>query len=310
VARLTGLSADIIRAWEKRYGVVEPVRGPRGARLYSAADVEHLRLLGRVVDSGRAIGDVARLTPQDLRALVGAERTPPPAASTDSAAAVNGVVGYVLAALEEDNVARMDQALGEALLVLGMREFVRQIVCPLLKAVGDRWERGELSVADEHLVSGVLRNLLTGLLRTRSATRGPLILLATSAGERHEFGLLIAALVLLDGGCRLHYLGVDLPVQEIAAAAQRASVTVVGVGVVNGENHRNAVQQLRLLDRLLSPATELWLGGREAKAVAQALHSARIRVVDDLESLQLHAGRLGAAGLRGSVEHEQPKTTA
>src|SRR6185369_2194498 len=173
VARMTGLSADLIRAWEKRYGVVTPVRGPRGSRVYSAADVAHLRLLARVVASGRAIGDVARL---DGEALEGLLRDSRGSAATGRAATL---LGRLVDALEQFDVVHLDRQLADALLALGVRDFVRDVAAPLLVEVGERQADGRLTIADEHLVSGIMRNLLSALVRMRAVGTGPAIVLAT-----------------------------------------------------------------------------------------------------------------------------------
>ncbi|MEO8603944.1 MAG: B12-binding domain-containing protein [bacterium] len=293
MSRLTGLSPDVIRAWEKRYAVVSPTRGPRGARLYSAADVAQLRLLRQVVGSGRAIGDVARLARHDLESLV--EVPAPPAAATGTPAAVGeAVIARSIAALEAFDSAGLDRVLGNALLAVGTREFINQVACPLLSEVGQRWGDGRLSVAEEHLLSGVMRSLLIGVLRTRSGNAAPTVLLATPAGERHEFGLLLVALLVADAGLNLCYLGPDLPAAEVAVAARRSNAAVVGLGLVNGDNQRAAIAEVRRVERELSPATELWLGGREAAAVAAHVGTSRAMVLDRLAALDSELARVRA----------------
>jgi DNA-binding transcriptional MerR regulator len=123
VARLTGLSPDIIRAWEKRYRVVAPMRGPRGARLYTADDVRHLRLLGQVVASGRAIGDVAELGAAALAALLTTTldaTAPPPGAGTPGES-TEKAVAEALAAIERFDAAAVERRLGDALIAFGDR---------------------------------------------------------------------------------------------------------------------------------------------------------------------------------------------
>ena len=232
VTRLTGLSADVIRAWEKRHGVVTPVRGPRGARLYSTRDVQHLRSLERVVSSGRAIGDVAKLSTQELDALV----VPASSVAADQSNVAGNVIERALDAVRHFDSAALDRHLGDALMAMGSVEFVRSVVSPLLVEVGDLWNRGHVSIADEHMVSGTIRNLLSGLLRSRAPTNKPTVLLATPSGERHEFGLLIAALLVTDAGIGIFYLGVDLPAAEIASAATRCDADVVALGLANKDN--------------------------------------------------------------------------
>jgi DNA-binding transcriptional MerR regulator/methylmalonyl-CoA mutase cobalamin-binding subunit len=297
VSRLTGLSPDVIRAWERRYQVVAPQRGPRGARLYSSADVARLRLLKEVVRSGRAIGDVAKLKPAELARLSEPDGVAVPArhlASGDTDA-----IAQTLAALARFDPVAVDQHLSEALIALGTRAFCRRIAAPLLEETGRRWSDGRLSVAEEHLLSGSLRNLLAGVLRIRAAVGGPVVLLATPSGERHEFGLLLAGLTVADAGVTACYLGTDLPAAEISAAARRAQAVVVGLGIVNGENHA-AVEDVTRVERELPAGTELWLGGRCARDFGAQLPRSRAIVLHDLDDAERELERVRMAPRRGS----------
>lgn len=295
VARLTGLTPDIIRAWERRYGVVAPTRGPRGARLYSGADVTQLRLLGQVVASGRAIGDVARLSRAALEEMVGpAVVEAPPARASAGAAPAGDVLHQAVAALERFDGAALDRGLGDALVALGSRQFVEQVVVPLMTDLGERWRDGRLSIADEHLLSGMMRNLLAGVLRSRGNVGRPTVLLATPTGERHEFGLLLAGLTIAESGCGLCYLGIDLPAAEVVAAARRSGAAVVGLGITNGETVEAMAAEVRRVERDLPATTELWIGGRGAAAVAAHLATSRAVVVDQMRLLENEVARLRA----------------
>jgi DNA-binding transcriptional MerR regulator/methylmalonyl-CoA mutase cobalamin-binding subunit len=292
VARLTGLSADLIRAWEKRYGVVAPIRGPRGSRLYTARDVAHLRLLAKVVGAGRAIGDVAGLKRSALEALLGdgGERS----ATSDVAPAL---LERLIEALERFDLFALDRQLTEALVALGARSFVRGVAAPLLVEVGLRQSDGRLSIADERLISGLMRTLLSGLIRSRRAFDGPSIILATSSGERHEFGLLLVSLLILDAGLVVYYLGGDLPPDDIVSAARRARAAAVGLSFVNAENRVHAVAALRTVERGLPPHTELWIGGRDAAETRAAAGGTRAMVLDDLDLVERETARLRAVTL-------------
>lgn len=301
VVRLTGLSADIIRAWERRYGVVSPIRGPRGARLYTTADVSHLRLLARVVDSGRAIGDVAGLSSAELEALASSQQ---PNADTAGAVAPSlagptAVVEQVLAAIERFDVVQTERLLSDSLVALSSGPFARSVVAPLLEEVGQRWSAGQLTVADEHLLTGVLHNLLSALIRSRTGTAQPHVLLATPAGERHEFGLLLVSLLLLDSGLGLRYLGIDLPAADIVAAARRSRAAVVGLSLVDAGNRDQAVEQLKNIETALPQTTEIWLGGRDAAFVARHLGQTRALVLGGLDTTTNELVRLREAFAAG-----------
>lgn len=295
VAALTGLTPDLIRAWEKRYAVVAPIRGARGARLYSADDVDHLRLLARVVGAGRAIGDVAALSRRELGALV--QRTPPglePRAEVPPAVAQNPFVTRLverLAAFDEPGAARL---LGDAVVALGARAFVHDVAVPLLHHVGALWAEGRLSIAAEHLLTTTLRALISGLMQRRPST-GAVLLLATPTGERHELGLLLLAFLALDAGVGVVRLGAELPAAEIALAAERCSACVVGSSVVDSGNRVRAAREIEALQAALPARVELWLGGADARYTAAETRNFRGLVLDDLEAAENELARVAAS---------------
>jgi MerR family transcriptional regulator, light-induced transcriptional regulator len=295
VAAMTGLTPDLIRAWEKRYAVVAPVRGARGARLYTAGDITHLQLLARVVGAGRAIGDVATLRPAELERLVaqsapdgqglGSRQTPPPREL---------FVTQILERLERFDHAAVTRLLGDAVVGLGASTFIREVAVPLVHRVGALWADGELSIAAEHLLTGTLRNLLAGLMHQHRAQASRPVLLATPAGERHEIGLLLVALQALDTGVKVAYLGVDLPAAEIAAAAERTRACVVGLSLVAGENRAHAIHEVETIQSALSGDIELWLGGADAGRVASRVKAFRGLVVDSLSATETELARIAA----------------
>jgi DNA-binding transcriptional MerR regulator/methylmalonyl-CoA mutase cobalamin-binding subunit len=291
VARLTGLSPDLIRAWEKRYAVVSPVRGPRGARLYSADDIQHLRLLGQVVSSGRAIGDVAGLSMRELAELAVPVLVPAPepiVAAPDDARVVEELLG----AIERFDGRKLEEQLGAAVLAFGDRHFVRRVAVPLLTLIGQRWEKGRLPVAAEHLTSSAVRNLIGGLLRNRGPSDHPTVLLATPSGERHEFGILLIALLLRTGGVGVHYLGPDLPSAEILGAAAQIEPVAVGLGLVDQGNAARARSEVRAIEAGLNAGTELWLGGRAAADLYDVIAPTRAQVFSDLDAVEIAIERL------------------
>lgn len=288
-ARQTGLTPDLIRAWEKRYAVVAPRRGPRGARLYSADDIARLRMLRQLVNAGRQIGDIARLAPRELQALAANETRPderPEARVPDR----------LLQALERFDADAIYRELGQSLLAIGAAAFVREVAGPLLIDVGERWADGRLSIADEHLVSGLMRNLLGGLVHARSGRSGPRIILATLPGEHHDLGLVMAGLLAVDAGLSLYFLGAEVPVEDIVRSARRAEAAVVGLSLVDGGNQARALTGIRGVARGLPASSELWLGGRAAAPIARQLGSRRALVLSDTVRLETELQRVRDAG--------------
>ncbi len=297
VSQLTGLSPDILRAWEKRYQVVSPRRGPRGSRLYSGEDVAHLRLLANLVAEGRSIGDVARLDRRELERL-SAAKISSQVETTAADTAGDRVVEQAIEALDLFDSGRLHRVLSDALVGFGIARFIDSVANPLLRVVGQMWSDGNLSIADEHLVSGVLRGLLSGILHSRGPNSGQKVLIAAPSGERHEFGALIAALIAADAGLEVTYLGGDTPGAEIADSADRCGARAVVLGLVNTENHDKALDEIRTVAAKLPVTTELWIGGEDAAAVAAEVNLSSIRLIESLDLLRAEVVRLRAENPR------------
>jgi methanogenic corrinoid protein MtbC1 len=294
VAARTGLTPDVIRAWEKRYGVVAPIRGARGARLYSSADIAHLRLLAHVVGTGRAIGDVATLSRSALERLATPRGLDDRASEGSEAVSPREeIIVRVMDRLVTFDEASVMRLLGDAVVALGIPIFVQDLVVPLVHRIGARWAEGEQSIGEEHLLTGTLRNLLGGLLHNRATTGRPIVL-ATPAGERHELGLMLVALLAREAGVPVVYLGVDLPAPEIVLAAERARAVVVGSSIVGTENRDRATRELEALQIALPLECELWLGGADAGPVASGIGAFRGLVLDTLSATETELARLVA----------------
>ena len=295
VTTMTGLTPDLIRAWEKRYGVVTPLRGARGARLYSAADIAHLRVLGRVVAAGRAIGDVAALSATELAALAAQDAAQDGERLRATRAPRDPLVTRVSELLATFDQGALGRLLGDALLALGPRTFVHEVVIPVVHHVGADWAAGDVSIGGEHLLTATLRALLSGLIQNRARSGRPVVL-ATPSGERHEIGLLAVALLVLEAGRNVVYLGVDLPAAEIVEAAGRTRACVVGLSLVSSDNRAAAAREVMELAKALTGDVELWLGGSDAIRVAPRTRSVRALVVNDLNQAEAELQRIATSG--------------
>jgi MerR family transcriptional regulator, light-induced transcriptional regulator len=295
VTRRTGLTQDLLRAWEKRYEAVRPYRTTTARRLYSDEDVERLRMLKILVDGGRRISDVARLSAGELRTLLEADASQaavavPPRVGRhrDGGDAGQACLAKCIAAVDD-----MDRRALESALAIGSFELTapllrRQVLEPLIASLGDRWESGQWRVAQEHLASAVVRAALWDLIRrTDPGVTGAALVVATLPGHRHEFGALLAGTIAAEQGWEVVYLGVDLPAEEIAAAAQRRGARVVVLSLVYPQGDARTAQEIERLRYLLGPETKLLAGGRAAESYRESLLSAGALVAGDLQALGL-----------------------
>ena len=280
VAKITGLSLDTLRAWERRYQAVAPERSDRG-RQYRPAHIERLLLLGQLVQKGHAIGGIASLTDQDLKNLL----TQQPSQPTPEREPLSDILAPVLSAIESFDSARAGDELSRLAAVLSPRDLVYQVAVPLMLEVGIRCHNGTLAIAQEHMLSQMLRNLLGSMIRLfRPSSPAMKMVLATPAGESHEFGILASAMLASMAGIEPVYLGPDLPALEIANVAQRVSAQVIllGVTVIT----ENTGDEVRAVASAMPEAGELWVGGASC-ADLDLTHLGRKTVwIKDLPALE------------------------
>lgn len=255
VVRLTGIAPDTLRAWERRYGAVEPDRTEGNARRYSDAAVKRLVLLRTLVLGGHAIGDIARLDEAALTAMIGApaavERVPDPMARFRD--------GYLAALVRFDASATEASLLG-ASRTFPPRELVLEGLVPIMREVGDRWHAGTLTIAHEHLATQQIRTLLESGLSTHAFSPGaPKILFAAPDEHRHDLGLLFAASLASLHDLKPVMLGAEVPVPEIASAAERTHAEVAVLACARG---LTAAEKKTLPARIraLAARCETWLG--------------------------------------------------
>ncbi len=214
VSDLTGVNAITLRAWERRYGLFEPVRKSSGHRLYTQ---EHIDLINRVVgllERGMRIGQVKTyLEEERSRSESGAERE------------IDGwsrYLNHMVASVIRFDEAGLEETYGEALSLYPVETVTENLLTPLLRELGRRWQQGEGSVAEEHFFAFYMRNKLGARFHHRvRARRGPILLLACLPGDRHETGLLLFALAANEAGFVTVMLGADMPLDELPAAARK-----------------------------------------------------------------------------------------
>jgi DNA-binding transcriptional MerR regulator/methylmalonyl-CoA mutase cobalamin-binding subunit len=264
-AQATGLTVETLRAWERRYHVVEPLRDASGRRVYRPEDVLRLRRLREATDQGHPISRLAPLSDERLLALLD---TPADRRSEGTAGAL---VRRILDAAAQFRAEDCEQAVTLAVSLLPPPQLVSEVLQPLLREVGERWHRGELSISQERLVSKVVgRHVGLMLDAYDRAARYETVVFATLPGERHELGLLMSAMLCASRGFKVHYLGPDLPPAEIARFAREVNAAIVALSVVLRERLGEVPQQLASLAAELPAGTAIWIGGSASPALLEA----------------------------------------
>jgi DNA-binding transcriptional MerR regulator len=301
-AKLTGISVDTLRAWERRYNAVIPARTERG-RLYDERAIRRLLLLKSAVESGRSIGQVASLPDAELEELErnaqSFSRKPeipsPPEPATP-------VLQPLLDAIGAYDYAAANDELGRLALLLHPNELVHRVVLPLMRLTGENWENGVFQIAQEHMLSGCVRNLLGGLVRLQKGGPGAhRMLFTTPPGELHEFGILAASLLAVGHEFEVAYLGPNLPAREVLQAVAKSWPHAVVLGIMKTNAMPTVVEEVRLLAAELPSTTELWLGGSGASTVSNGLTRDGLLVLQDLTHFERHLTRLKATFSRESI---------
>jgi DNA-binding transcriptional MerR regulator len=233
LSRRTGVSKELLRAWERRYGLFHPERTEGGLRLYSADDERRVRMMQAEMAAGISAAEAARIV-----ASAGAPREE---ASHD---ALEAASERLARALDDLDAERAHSALDAALTAFMVDSVLTGVVLPYLRDLGRRWERGEVSVAQEHFASSLIRSRLLGLARGWELGEGRRALLACAAGEQHDLALIAFGLALRTRGWRIAFLGADTPAESVAEAAERLNPALVVIAAVSSDAFRREEAQL------------------------------------------------------------------
>ena len=236
LSRRTGVKPDLLRAWERRYGLLEPERSAGGFRLYAPGAVDRITAMQEQLARGLSAAEAARLA-----LLEGA--------APSQSASLDVLVAELGAALEDYDEPRAQTVFDRMLSAFSVDAVLRDAVLPFLHELGLRWERGEVSVAQEHFASSVIRGRLLGLARGWGGGGGPAAILACPPGEEHDLGLLALGIVLHDRGWRVAYLGPDTPMETLAGAAARLGAKVIVLAAVNPKRFEAAAAAVEHLAR-------------------------------------------------------------
>ncbi len=293
VARLTGISADNLRKWESRYNAVSPAR-TKGGRLFSEDDLDRLKLLKRAVDNGYSIGVIASLPNEDLAALP--IKTDLALETRDGVDPHSREIDSVIRLISNYEALDAARMLGKLASFLPPSEFIHTIVMPLMGRIGEEWEAGRMSIAQEHLASTMVRDVLSNLVRLyhlqSSKTR---LLFATPEHEHHELGILAAAVLAAKGGLGIIYLGVNMPLKDLLKAVEKTKPRAVVLGMINRPGQINSNKlYLRSLRQDLPENIDLIAGGHFTKSMEREMSNLAIPIYSGLQGFESKVQQYGA----------------
>jgi methanogenic corrinoid protein MtbC1 len=235
------VAPELLRAWERRYGLLRPQRSEGGFRLYSGADERRVELMRRHLRRGLAAAEAARLA-------VSAGDTPE-RGEAEAQPELGAGAGRLRTSLDEFDETGAQAALDELLGTFTVETVLARVILPYLVELGERWSTGEATVAQEHFASNLLRGRLLGLGRGWDSGEGPRAVLACAPGELHDLGLIAFGLTLGRRGWRITYLGPDTPVESLVDTAARLSPELVVVSATTKRRLTPLLEPLKALGR-------------------------------------------------------------
>jgi DNA-binding transcriptional MerR regulator/methylmalonyl-CoA mutase cobalamin-binding subunit len=265
VSKLTGVGAITLRAWERRYGLIEPVRKDSGHRLYTREHIDQINRITALTQEGMRI---SQIRPEMLEIAPAGDSGLSPDADKWSHY-LNGMMAAIISFDEE----RLEEIYNEALSLYSIGVVTRKLLTPLLIELGLRWEGGDGNIAEEHFFAFYLRNKLGARYHHRGrGNRGPLLLLAGLPGEYHEIGLLLFALAAHESGFRVLPLGANMPLAELAAVARKKQCdAVVLSGAIEPSKETLAHDLPELVENCPAP---ILIGGLSSVYACDAINRA------------------------------------
>jgi MerR family transcriptional regulator, light-induced transcriptional regulator len=264
VEREVGVSKDVLRVWERRYGFPTPHRDARGERAYPSDQVRRLALIKRLMDRGHRPGRLLQASAEELQGLAAAGE----GAATEVESESQELAG-VMRMVREHDARGLGEALQHRLAQDGLQRFVLDTVAPMATQVGVQWAKGDLQIHEEHLFTEVVTRVLRQAISQLPVGRAPVVLLTTLPDEPHGLGLLMVECLLTLHRARCISLGTQMPMMEIVRAAQAHNVDVVALSFSSAFNARLAPQLVRQFRLALAPQIQLWAGGAGASPLAQ-----------------------------------------
>lgn len=281
VAKLTGLSKDVIRVWERRYGLVKPSRSSNRYREYSDEEVALLRFVKNQMEQGATIGGLAA---ERHDSLVARMRVATPVSEAEQKPH-DRLLDELIGSLDPMDKAGFERRLNGAVAVIPFEEAVQRILLPLQRRIGELWHEGHLNIAVEHYVTKIIQQKLFSVMNQLPVNEfGPRILIACPEGETHEIGAQAVAYIAATKGCHVYYLGPNLPYSDLVNFCEKISPDLVLLSLTELKQEAATLHHIKQLEQLAT-RWSVAVGGQGARAMEDRLHDTKIELLDDLTAL-------------------------
>jgi MerR family transcriptional regulator, light-induced transcriptional regulator len=289
VAKLTGLSRDVIRVWERRFGLVKPIRGANRYRNYSDEDVRLLRYLKEQLDAGGSIGELSKLGREEL--LRRARASAPQVSFVDNT--FSRLLRELLSSLDPFDRVTFEKRLNGAVAVVPFEEALHGILLPLQEQVGRLWHEGHVNIAIEHYVTKqIQQKIFAAMNQLPVAEFGAKVVVACPPGEEHDIAALAVAYRCRVRGCRVYYLGANVPIASLTNLCSKVEpdLTIISCPLALSED--KAAELAYALAHEVSPVSHLTVGGDGALAMRELFAKSKIEIVEDFTALDGKLDRL------------------
>ena len=281
VAKLTGLSKDVIRVWERRYGLVKPSRSSNRYREYSDEEVALLRFVKAQMEQGATIGGLAA---EGHDALVTRMRLATPVSEAEQKPH-DRLLDELIGSLDPMDKAGFERRLNGAVAVIPFEEAVQRILLPLQRRIGELWHEGHLNIAVEHYVTKIIQQKLFSVMNQLPVNEfGPRILIACPEGETHEIGAQAVAYIAATKGCHVYYLGPNLPYSDLVNFCEKISPDLVLLSLTELKQEAATLHHVKQLEQLAT-RWSVAVGGQGARAIEDRLRDTKVELLEDLAAL-------------------------
>lgn len=281
VAKLTGLSKDVIRVWERRYGLVKPSRSSNRYREYSDEEVALLRFVKNQMEQGATIGGLAA---EGHDSLVARMRVATPVSEAEQKPH-DRLLDELIGSLDPMDKAGFERRLNGAVAVIPFEEAVQRILLPLQRRIGELWHEGRLNVAVEHYVTKIIQQKLFSVMNQLPVNEfGPRILIACPEGETHEIGAQAVAYIAATKGCHVYYLGPNLPYSDLVNFCEKISPDLILLSLTELRQETDTLHHIKQLQQLAT-RWSVAVGGQGARAIEDRLRDTKVELLEDLAAL-------------------------